>query len=102
MMICLIIKHCHLERHMNLLGIHEDPACRGGLQEEETPGHVQGGPFILSHLLSHQLCMMGKKFHTKIVVGFEIWNFVILKFIWGGPKTRNITNLTSEGEFNHP
>jgi len=25
---------------MHILGIHEDPACRGCLEDEETSGHV--------------------------------------------------------------
>jgi len=34
--------HCHLARHMHILGFHEDPACRRCLEDEETPGHVLG------------------------------------------------------------
>lgn len=38
----LMTGHCHLARHMHLLGIHEDPACRGCMEDEETPEHVLG------------------------------------------------------------
>jgi len=34
--------HCHLARHVHMLGIYEDVACKGCLEDEETPGYILG------------------------------------------------------------
>jgi len=36
----LLTGHCHLRRHQYLMGIKEDPTCRGFLEEEESAGHI--------------------------------------------------------------
>jgi len=36
----LLTGHCHLRRHQSLMGVAEDPECRGCLEDEETLGQV--------------------------------------------------------------
>ncbi|KAJ8970474.1 hypothetical protein NQ317_017740 [Molorchus minor] len=36
----LLTGHCHLSRHLQLIGIVEDPECRWCLEDEETSSHV--------------------------------------------------------------
>ncbi|KAJ8973829.1 hypothetical protein NQ317_009474 [Molorchus minor] len=36
----LLTGHCHLSRHLQLIGIAEDPECRWCLEDEETSSHV--------------------------------------------------------------
>ncbi|KAJ8977196.1 hypothetical protein NQ317_009430 [Molorchus minor] len=36
----LLTGHCHLNRHLQLIGIAEDPECRWCLEDEETSSHV--------------------------------------------------------------
>ncbi|KAJ8976550.1 hypothetical protein NQ317_011814 [Molorchus minor] len=36
----LLTGHCHLSRHLQLIGIAEDPECRWCLEDEETSPHV--------------------------------------------------------------
>jgi len=36
----LLTGHCQLRRHRYLMGITEDPTCRGCLEEEESAGHI--------------------------------------------------------------
>ncbi|KAJ8978715.1 hypothetical protein NQ317_015963 [Molorchus minor] len=36
----LLTGHCHLSRHLQLIGIAEDPECRWCLEDEETSSHI--------------------------------------------------------------